>query len=250
MSLFGTLAGILQQQDDGTPGAFAPDDVATLSLWLDASDAATITATGATVTAWADKSANAYTLTGTGTPETGTRTMNSLNVIDFVTTAYLLSSNAPINNASNGTYTAFAVMVTDTIASGSGQILCADDATNRVAQYMRRSVDAFNTVGFTSGGTSTMDAPGVTLSTATPYLLRVVNTGTTLEGFVDGTSNGSSAIASQHYHANATLCVGRRANAADNQFNGGVAEILVYSSVISGDDITAVESYLSTKWGL
>jgi len=67
----------------GGGGAWAPTDSADLSQWLDASDAATITATGNNLTTLADKSTNSNDFTAGNDPQTGTRTHNSLNVIDF-----------------------------------------------------------------------------------------------------------------------------------------------------------------------
>ncbi len=64
-------------------GPWVPTDSADLQHWLDASDAATITATGNNLTSIADKSPNGEDFTAGNDPQTGTRTHNSLNVIDF-----------------------------------------------------------------------------------------------------------------------------------------------------------------------
>ena len=54
------LKAAAQQQ---TTGAFAPDDIGTLSAWFDASDQATITDTAGAVTQWDDKSASGFDVT-------------------------------------------------------------------------------------------------------------------------------------------------------------------------------------------
>ena len=67
-------------------------------VWLDASDTTTITSSGGSVSQWTDKSANAYTFTqatSTNQPTTGSRTINSKNVLNFDgTTDYLYSTAA------------------------------------------------------------------------------------------------------------------------------------------------------------
>jgi len=69
----------------GSP-PFTPASIPNLLAWYDAADAGTIIQTAGSVSQWNDKSGNAYNVTqGTGAsqPTTGTRTQNSLNVLDF-----------------------------------------------------------------------------------------------------------------------------------------------------------------------
>lgn len=66
--------------------AWSPDDEASLEIWLDASDAATVTDAGSgKVSLLADKAGSTdFAQTDAAQrPTTGTRTQNSLNVIDF-----------------------------------------------------------------------------------------------------------------------------------------------------------------------
>ena len=68
-----------------TQGLWTPKDIET-ALWLDASDALTITESGGAVSQWDDKSGNTNhvtQVTGADQPETGSRMQNGLNVIDF-----------------------------------------------------------------------------------------------------------------------------------------------------------------------
>ena len=69
-------------------GAVAAFDPLTLSpaLWLDASDAASITSSGGAVSQWSDKSGNAHHATqsvAASKPTTGANTQNGLNVLTF-----------------------------------------------------------------------------------------------------------------------------------------------------------------------
>jgi hypothetical protein len=245
--------GILADSYDAPAGGFSPSDIAGLTLWLDADDAATITDAGAgAVSQWTDKSANAYALaqaTAGSRPTTGTRTQNGRNVIDFDGTADNLAlTNAPINNSSGGAWTIFAVALTDTVAAGARSIVDGDGPGTRVGQYLRQN--AAESIGFVGGSPKT-DAAGVTLSASTAYLFRSVNGGTTtIETSVDATSNGTTALSgTQNYSATVSLYVGR-SHSALQAWDGWVAEVIAYNTALSGTDISDVEAYLTSKWGL
>jgi len=63
----------------------APSFLASAPLWLDASDASTITESGGAVSQWDNKGAgsNVTQATGSYQPTTGVSTINGLNVLDF-----------------------------------------------------------------------------------------------------------------------------------------------------------------------
>ncbi len=82
---------------------FSPLDLSP-ALWLDASDATTITASSGAVSEWRDKSGNARhatQATAAAQPTTGTATLNGLNVIDFDGSGDVLASalaTSAVNN--------------------------------------------------------------------------------------------------------------------------------------------------------
>lgn len=83
------LPGILAAANDGggeEPTLWLPSDDANIANWWDATDPATLTLSGAEVTAWLDKIAAAV-LTPVPTfsgPDSGVRSYNGKNVLDFV----------------------------------------------------------------------------------------------------------------------------------------------------------------------
>ena len=84
-----------------------PSDL-NLSLWLDASDASTITETNGSVSQWADKSGNAFHFTQTtaaNQPTTGSVTIGGINAINFDGSDRLLNNAFSIN----GKHTVFAL---------------------------------------------------------------------------------------------------------------------------------------------
>lgn len=231
-------------------GAFAPDDIAGLTLWLDADDASTITETSGNVTEWADKSSQALTFSPiSGNAVTGTRTINSLNALDFVgagNSRYESDTTALLVNGTDGTFTAFAVATTDT-TSGIADLISQDQSGgSRMPQYMRRNGSNFETVRII--GSVVSDGSGVTLSTGTAYLFRVSHSasGAAVEAVVDGSSNGAGSGSGTNGTLTLTVDLGRSSN---GDWDGLIGEILFYNSILGSSDIASVETYLSDKWG-
>jgi hypothetical protein len=251
-------------------GVAAP--VAGYNVWLDASDTATITQSGNAVSAWTDKSANAYVfqqLTAVNKPTTNTRTINSKNVIDFDGTSDFLESTAAastwnfMHNATGAT--TFMVVNTDANA-GANALLATNQAgttTPGVYYYVAPGgADQYDRVliSGTSGtyvvnnridiadtwlngttqalGLLTDPSNATTLSRAKLY--RNNNTNVAINGGADGggysTNNATNTL---------NICGG-----AGNYLNGMVAEIIIYNSQLSGADITSNMNYLKTKWGI
>jgi hypothetical protein len=78
------ILGIIASAVPPTP--FDPLNLPNLKAWYDASDTSTISVSSTRVTQWDDKSGNAYNLTQATDalrPYSGTRTVNSLNAIDY-----------------------------------------------------------------------------------------------------------------------------------------------------------------------
>lgn len=96
----------------GGAAAWTPASLPSLVAWYDASDTATITESGGSVSQWNDKSGNANHLvqgTGSAQPTTGTRTMNSRNVLDFDGTSDFMT----VTITPSQPFTCFAVYALD-----------------------------------------------------------------------------------------------------------------------------------------
>lgn len=246
--------------------------VAGYNVWLDASDTTTITQSSNAVSAWTDKSANAYVfqqLTAVNKPTTNTRTLNSLNVLDFDGTGDFLESTAAastwnfMHNATGSTI----FMVVNTDANAGANALLSTNVggatTPGVYYYVAPGgADQYHRV-LVSGTTATynvnnrIDAAAVWLngttqalglltdaSNATTYLraklYRNNNTNVAVNGGADGgvysTNNATNTL---------NICGG-----AGNYLNGVVGEIIIYNSQLSSGDIASNMTYLSSKWGI
>jgi len=213
---------------------FAPTDIAGLQLWLDASDASTITESSGSVSQWDDKSGNGNHVsqgTAADQPTTGVRTINGLNVLDTDVGDYLTRdiTNIPVP------YTVFIVSQLDTTGSlafvgisgvsvpGSGDSV---------------AIGANSTNFYMFAGDALLSVP---VDTSVHVLTGLVNGASSVLA-VDGAETVGDAgtrplsVITVPYHN-----IGA---------NSAIAEVLVYDSALSTADREALEVYLAQKWGI
>jgi hypothetical protein len=233
----------------GTSGlvqaAFSPLDLSPV-LWLDASDTSTITEVGGAVSQWDDKSGNGNNVTqGTAAnqPTSGTRTINSLNVIDFDGFDVLFRADEVALRPSS--FTAFVVLVSDTV-SGRHDIVANGNssfyATNNWILAHNSAAQAF--LGRTPSSVLTAGS----FSVSTTVLMRWKHDGTTVTGAIDGTPtlNTSSTVGTD----NTTGTFVGNSYASTFGFNGAIAELIIVDGILSAGEIAATEQYLADKWGI
>lgn len=248
--------------------SFTPASIANLKAWYDASDTATITASGSAVTQWNDKSGNAYNVTqGTAAqrPVTGTRTQNGLNMIDFQTNDVLVASTASnwtfMHNATGCTI--FMAIFSDTETSYSFILDTAGANTAGVGAGLVRDDNpagqALYSYVFPGGGNRVSDYHSSSLgnNVAKYFNVRLDNANATVAnralhqinaGSVTGTNVfTSTASSSAPAHA---LYIGGYDTAPADGFNGAICEILIYSGLVSDTDRGLLNTYLATKWGI
>lgn len=231
------IVGIMADSDSEA-AAGPPATISGLELWLDASVTATITHSSGAVSQWNDRSGKGrhHTQTTAGwKPITGTRTLNSLNVIDFDGTddnlAYTFLSviNQPV-----------------TIAA----VVQADATPAAICRfYGRAAVGTTFNLGMSttswhySAGTS-RSWPGANTS---PHVLMGIFNNPSSSLLLDGTVVATTDPGTAGITAAAHSC-GAGVTAV-LPFNGVIGEILIYSQALSGANLTTISSYLRTKWG-
>ena len=222
---------------------FIPSADAALIGWWDASDAASITESGGDMSSWADK-AGGTALTQTGVnarPQTGTRSLNGLNVIDFDGTDFL---EATRSFPASGDVAFHIALVIDAIDNQYDAVFSVD-ATNDF------QIDAGDGAAF-NGRLNPIGIGGPVNFSGGPFsgglILSIVfdRTGAaTAEIFVANTSRGTMAY-SAPIDVNAAFHV--MTNRSQNAWvDGAVAEIIVTGDVANRSDH---HNYLATKWGL
>lgn len=224
----------------------------TPALWLDASDASTITASSGAVSQWSDKSGNTrhFTQSGSGKPVTGTRTQNGLNVIDFTSSSSQFLDGGDILDMGTGAWTCFSVVAFDTAngygpwgknvsGSDSGRYGLFRDG-GRLYVASKVGADGGGSVSVADSSTAARVITGVYQRTGSAVLkIRVNGSQTSSTTWTDDGANRDTT---------APWRVGRYGTSG-LYFDGIVAEIILVMRTATSDEITATESYLASKWG-
>lgn len=256
---------------------FNPKSISGLSLWLDASDATTITLNGSTVSEWRDKSGAgapaAAQSTAASQPAYNATGVNGRGSVDFDSTESLVfsSSTASFNYLHNATgSTMFIVWKPDTSSNpdnlryllnntnnssaSTGISLFFDDRSsvsrnNRIIYSVNRGVSGQSTCSITTNNDFVVAANAF-------FVFSVVS----------DTANATAASRLFLYHNGASSGVANTlTNAASTgsashnltigNFGGGgslasVAEILFYQGALGTAARQAVERYLGKKYGI
>jgi hypothetical protein len=243
---------------------FSPSSIAGLKGWYDASDTASISLSGSNVTQWNDKSGNGYHVTqGTAArrPVSGTTTLNSKNVIVFDGNDVLQAATASdwkfMNDASGST-----TFLVFRVTTGNPFILdtCGGTTGNTGISFFRAGT---NTFGWQTvrgvGGTYVIEYNNQTLNTGTDYYFSnkadPANATASqraifkVNGGANNTPNARTGALNNVNPAHA-LYIGSYDTAGSDGLNGYIAELIVYSGLLSDTDIGTLNSYLASKWGL
>ena len=220
----------------GTSGlvqaAFSPLDLSPV-LWLDASDTSTITEVGGAVSQWDDLSGNGNDVTqGTAAnqPTSGTRTINSLNVIDFDGSDVLKN----VDFAATNTTVTFVVAQSDA-GAGTSPYLFTGAGPSNIASYLSTTQYRIFQGTNVSGGTNNQNVNlwRVTFGT-TDYLH--INATQILSG-----NAGTAGWLDIFVGANPTVTVG---------WDGTIAEMIIVDGTLTAGQIADTEQYLADKWGI
>lgn len=266
--------GIYASQISGHLSPTPP--VANPYAWWDASYTASISTSGSAVTQWSDLSGNNHNLTqttSTARPASGTRTVNSLNALDFDGSSDFLKSNESastwnlLHNATGAS--CFVVFKADSNSATVG-MLCTSNDTQQVGiwNYLRPSGNSDAANAILSGSSNNFVAleygtPGATYTTTTPASITTVldasnaTTSNRIRFYKNNNTEtgtfGTSSVSYTSNNAANPLCVGSfpgATGAGSDFYDGLICEILIYSGVMNTTQIGTVQSYLTTKWGI
>jgi hypothetical protein len=257
-----TLLGIIASSKLGFPTS----PVAGYKAWYDAADTATISLSGSAVTQWNDKSANAYNLTqGTSArrPQSGVNTMNSKNVITFDGNDVLLAataSNWTFMNNSTGATVFCVALFNDSV--DPQYIMSTGGASGvNVGFLMDRTdtdeLDVRVIRGVAGNNTSTLTSGALTDATAKYWSVVMDNANATASARLRFRLNGGSELtgnvltnAASSSNPLQPLYVGSYDTSGSYGTQGRIAEILIYSGILSDTDIALNNLYLANKWGI
>jgi len=242
-----------------TRTAFTPTVLSGLALWLDGGDAASVTLDGSNnVSQWSDKSGNARHVTQASAaqrPAYVASAINGLNCLNFDGSDDFLASSA----FTLGELTLFAVVTARWAVTETGAFFGQNYTTNKsfgrvggagfdyIANDIRSVTDGFSST--TTGPRAIGQQPaGLTTGQAVLISTRLGTTGTELRfnrsSIARVARNDPPSTVSQ------PVAIGRpSASAAFEFWNGRIAELIVFSRVVSDTERDTVESYMSARWG-
>ena len=227
-----------------TVGFGPPLTVSGLQIWLDASDASTITtATG--VSQWRDKSGNgnhASQSTGSAQPTVQTAAQNGLNTIRFTAASSQKFTLASLINLSATGYTFLGVLRRGG-PTGLGMLPVFTNSSNSSIYAPEWYVDGSV---YTTGTALQINvaAPGLAGGAYNQISTSMVLAGTSGSIYF----NGSSQSVLLSNNASAIMQFNQIGQSSDGYANGEIAEIMLYNSVLSTNDRQKVEAYLKAKW--
>ena len=237
--------------------AQSPGGVSTgLTLWLKADAGSSTTVNNGAITGWTNKAPTGDLLTAAATQQPLYRDGTTVNAFNFNPSLTFDGVNDYFAGTSNygvlGTnlFTAFSIgrQATNSAIHALWGQQNASDVPNRPSFYI-----AANNTAALDGGLTVGPRYGVATHLAnSPFLVGVNRLGTTNfqlynNGANDGTAGniGTAGVFSGTFLAG-NLNIGQR---NDFQFNGDIAEQIIYGQSLSVTDLQKVNSYLAIKYG-
>ena len=218
---------------------------AALFAWYDPSDTSTITHGSGVVSELGDKSGNARHLKQTSPgsrPSTGTRTINSLNVIDYNNWERFLSA-ASLTIPSP--VTVAAISAHDALKKDSGCVV-ALGGTVGYTPRARCSADTGGEGWSIKGSVTLSQSSAITLGA--PYLTTAVLNGASSLLRVNRTQVISGDAGT--YTGDRILLASAGVAGSAYGIDGQIGEVVVVSGALTGTDLSSLEAYLSAKWGI
>ena len=233
----------------------APMTISGLRLWLDANAASTITQSGGAVSQWNDKSRNGFNFTqatGSMQPLTSADSMNGKNVIKFDGTDDSLSCNtAGLMTLGQSANTLIVVYKFNAIPTGTGMRLVTGTPDGGSTRFGVLWYGTSSAVGGLNNTSFTFVSSGISGANTSPSkLIHSYDGATTLSETYNNNTAGTGAGAATALLTNMLLgCVASGAGGAES-LNGSIAEIIAYNKALSAGELTSINSYLSSKWGV
>lgn len=221
------------------------------TLWLDPSDAATITLNAGNVSQITDKSGNSHTFAQSSAgSQPPTSTLNSLTALSFPFSGYYLQSAAIASTMLNTTgWTTHIVVNVSSISSnnsgGTNNNAAWGDINGMVGCYF--SSGKPSALGVNNDGTEDV-ASLTTMSLSTTMVLTVQLSGGLIKISKDGL--GFATAASGNTAALTTALYLGRGEGASPWLAGKIGEVLMYNTALSDANMTTNINYLKTKWGV
>jgi hypothetical protein len=245
---------------DAADGGWTVTSISNLVLWLDANKG--VTTTGSSITAWADQSGQANNASGgTDTPTLVSSSINSLPAAHFVASSlqYVSVADATSLQFGTGDFTIAVVAKFDNdptngITSGIGA-LYSKLGTGSGLLFFANNYD-YGAMTFAAGlceledPTPTEVAYSATYNDSTARLYLVQRASGTEVLRVNGSQVATSTSSIDLSEVGAEVDIGLLGASSEAALDGDIAEVIAVGGTLSSSDLTSLESYLKTKYGL
>ena len=227
------------QAADWTPAALG----SSLAIWLDASDATTLSSSGGLVSEWRDKSGNARHAVQTSPSSQPTLNGSAISISDynrFMTGAMAVGSMP----------TSIQVTVVFT-ASGGGRNGYQSHPFTRTTNNFPTPYDGYNDtllVGGPTGSYAGFGGYADIRNRTTRTVLSTSMSATKVEQYLNGTLQKTDSGNYPYQDVPSIFYVGTRADRYTH-FTGEINEIVV-TNELSSTDRTSLNSYLGAKWAV
>ena len=236
-----TPATHLARISPGLSVQFSPISVASCALWLDGADTRTLTLSGSNVTQWNDKSGNSNNAVGTVAP-----------TYDAATKYVLFSGSLQHFTLPNGTfpfgntpYSIFVVAYTRNAANPQWLLAGGTQTTNQGLGLLFYTVNAV----WHSWWINEYRVDNSIVNN-TPAVINI-SYGTVRRTIVNGGTVTTNTPGAVRASPNTPNYIGRVIGPTNAEnFNGGLAECIVFNSDVTTSQRRQVEGYLARKWGL
>ena len=220
-----------------------PTSITGCRLWLDASDASSITTSGSSVTQWNDKSG--YTNHATGVTSFQPTYTSGTPQINFSGSQALRTNYV----ATSSTETMFVVFKMTTITANNQYLITTSDATNGRNYYVNGNG---NNKWAISKGASVV-VSGILQFTTQNYTLQqlycatIGSTGST--HYINKVNDVTNAAANTSVAGTYTQ-IGASSTSPTLGIGGSISEVVAYNVVLSGANRELVANYLMNKWSI
>ena len=241
-----------------TPYGFIPTQISGLVLWLDASDATTITQSSGNITQWRDKSTSALTATASNNPTLVPNIQNGFPGISLDGSTQYFNLG---NNLNMGTNQIYIFIVSKFNSTADGAIIGKSLYGSQGGRYSLLRSGAL--IPLIEAGGGAVNNSGLNSDTSTsPRLLNMAWDRSTIYLYQNGTSVFSVGLSdSSNLTTGNSLLIGAYQNGSGGvppvaglYMNGYIHEILMYmtptGSPLGDTARQQIESYLAQKWGL
>jgi hypothetical protein len=240
---------------NATMKSFGPPVPANLALWLDGSDAGTLTAGGSNVSAWNDKSGagnNLTQATAADMPQlvAPSSTMHGRGSVSFNGSSQFLQTAGNFVSAFQPQTTVFVLRNQNAPVTANDSVFGVSGGNDRTQRFQLH--DPYSASVIWDYGNDTNSALSTSGTYPGVHLIEAGGNQTAATAYlsIDGSLKASIASVTAPPSFASSLTLGEATVVSTTRYyNGAIGEMLVYGRALSTTETQNVEGYLAWRWG-